>query len=125
MINNKTIENELNDLEKDINDLLARISELKKEVHEMIDNKIIYEQYISVSEDVYIFHSRINKNTLVREIIKSHIDYNKKHPNILIGDKPGIYEWVSIDRNYILTEKNKKIIETYIPSKNLLVVVEL
>ena len=125
MLNNKIIENELNDLEKEINDLLARISELKKEVHEMIDKKIIYEQHISVSNDVYTMHSKINENTLVRNIVKSHIDFNKKNPNLLIGDKPGIYEWIAIDRKFILSEKNKKIIETYIPSQNICLVVEL
>lgn len=120
MINNKIIENELNDLEREISELLGRISELKKEVHELVetDSKILYEQYITNIKysTKYKIQSRINEETKIINVICKRL-----------------MEYYDIDRYYYydkddviyMTNKTKIIIETYIPSKNICLVVEL
>jgi uncharacterized protein YhaN len=127
MINNKIIETELNDLEREMSDLLMRISELKKEVHKLIktDSKIVYEQYITTSNNGYYnVKSRISEHTKIIHIIKEHIMYfHKKCPlNLYLN---GIYDYSSNVKKLSTQSYDSKIIETYIPSKNLLLVVEL
>lgn len=127
MINNKIIENELNDLEREMSDLLMRISQLKKEVHELIkpDSKILHEQYVTTSNDSYYqLKSRINEHTKIIHIIKEHIMYfhRKLNQDIHLN---GIYKYSSYAREFPTQRIGSKIIETYIPCKNICLVVEL
>jgi len=119
MINNKIIETELNDLEREMSDLLMRISQLKKEVHKLIktDSKIVYEQYITTSNNGYYnVKSRISEHTKIMYFHK------KMSLNLYLN---GIYDYSSNVKKLITQSYDSKIIETYIPSKNLLLVVEL
>ena len=127
MINNKIIENELKDLEKEMTDLLMRISQLKIEVHELIksDSKVIYEQYITTSNNGYYnVKSRINEHTKIIHIIKEHVMYfhRKLNQDIYLN---GIYKYSSCAREIPTQRIGSKIIETYIPCKNICLVVEL
>lgn len=125
MINNKIIINELNDLEKELEDLCLRIKELKDEVHKLVKPRtIIHEQHITRFKNVkdrcnrYYYKSRYNENTKVVNIcgpIISSLNYNY-----------GCFHKNTNDNDYIIVEdETRTIIETYIPSKNLLMVVEL
>lgn len=118
MINNRTIESELNDLEREMTDLLMRISQLKKEVHKLIktDSKPVYEQYVTLvnGEEYYTFKNRAENKP---EIIN------------LVGKPKGEghcskYNYTNCE-DMEISYRTKKIIETYIPSKNLVLVVEL
>lgn len=110
---NKTIENELNDLEREMTDLLMRISQLKKEVHKLIktDSKPVYEQYVTLvnGEKYYTFKNRAENKP---EIIN------------LTRRPKSKYDYTNCE-DMAISYKTKKIIETYIPSKNLVLVVEL
>lgn len=118
MINNKVIENELNDLEHEITDLLAKITELKREVSEMINKdeklskmkKVLYKQYITV----------LNKDTQFYEIQTQ--DTRNVVINRCVGYK---YVFSGECERIELAVSTRKIIETYIPSQKLLLVVEL
>lgn len=116
MINNKVLESELKDTEKKIEDLLLRIKELRKEVSEITPKqKVLYEQHI-VRENMltrYFVKSKINEDTIIINYVKSH--YKK----IGYGKYYGHGPYVDIANN------TSKIIETYIPSKNIVLVVEL
>ena len=118
MINNKVIENELNDLEHEIADLLAKITELKREVSEMINRdtnlskmkKIPYEQYTTVlnkSTQFYVIQTQHNRNIVINRCNRYK------------------YVFPSECERIQLAVGTRKIIETYIPSQKLLLVVEL
>ena len=126
MINNKIIESELKETEKQIEDLLLRIKELRKEVSEITPNKkVLYEQHhcfiknLELEERKYYFKSRLaNENVRVLNYCKSLISFYNM--------RGGIYELNSKFQNYIEVDTDtEKIIETYIPSQKLLLVVEL
>ena len=116
MINNKVIESELKDTEKQIEDLLLRIKQLRKEVSEIVPKQtVLYEQHIK-SGDMplkYSVKSKINDDTVMINYVKSHYKNFGK----------GKYKFFrhSID----LSARTSKVIETYIPSKNVVLVVEL
>lgn len=125
MINNKVIENELNDLEHEMSDLLARIKQLRKEVSEIAPKqKVLYEQNHTFIKDFeykkvyYDFKSRLpDENVHVLNYCKSLIKYYRKDV---------IFKYNTKDRRYMLIDsETEHIIETYIPSQKLLLVVEL
>lgn len=126
MININVIENELIETEKQIKDLLLRIKELRKEVNEINPNKkVLYEQYHCFTKNIeherpkYYFKSRLtDENVCVLNYCKPLITFYNR--------KTGIYKYDSKYQNYIEVDSDTKhIIETYIPSKKLLLVVEL
>lgn len=102
-------------LTDDYHELLNEIAELKN-VEE--SKRVLYEQHVTTGKMPlnYIVKSRINKNTKIINYVKSHIkDF---------GLESGIYEYKYTLR-FELARETSKIIETYIPSKNLVLVVEL
>ena len=122
MINNKVIENELKDTEKQIEELLLRIKQLRKEVSEIAPKqKVLYEQHHTFIKDFevyYNFKSRLpDENVHVVNYCKSLIkDFRKDY----------IFKYNTKDRRYMLiASETEHIIETYIPSQKLLLVVEL
>ena len=126
MINNRVIENELIETEKHIEDLLLRIKELRKEVSEITPNKkVLYEQHHCFTKNLegegrkYYFKSRLpDENVRVLNYCKPLINF--------YNTKLGIYKYDSEYQNYIeVDSETKHIIETYIPSQKLLLVVEL
>ena len=120
MITNKIIENELKDLRHDIYDLFLRINQLKNEVHKMNieNNKPIYEQYTYYAGGLssYKIQSRINKDTI---IVNHCTNTKKKHFKFKY---PSFYPK---DTTIAILSNTRKIIETYIPSQNICLVVEL
>lgn len=120
MINNKVIEYELKDTEKQIEELLLRIKQLRKEVSEITPKqKVLYEQYHTYINDFeyvelkYYFKSRLpDENVHVlnycKPLIRKDGIYNTEHQKFMM-----------------VASETKHIIETYIPSQKLLLVVEL
>ena len=118
----KTIGYELEQTEKRLEDLLAGIKQLRKEVSDMLPPEI-----------KKVVHKRVVLN---RNTTGSYIDLNDyfllipdvtiiNYVRYIIPYKLGKYT-VSNSRNILLsiwTQKNE-IILTYIPSKNLVIVVE-
>lgn len=100
-------------LTDDYHDLLKEITELDN-VEE--SKRILYEQYIVSGEMTiqYFIKSRINENTKIINHVKSHYKFFVK----------GKYEFYGI-RCFYLSHNTSKVIETYIPSKNIVLVVEL
>lgn len=126
MINNKVIEYELKDTEKQIEDLLLRIKQLRKEVSEITPNKKpLYEQHhcfiknLEREKTKYYFKSRLtDENVRVLNYCKNLISFYNR--------KSGIYKYDIKYQNYIeIDTETKHIIETYIPSQKILLVVEL
>ena len=118
MINNKIIESELKDLRNDIYDLFLRINQLKNEVHKMkIENKPIYEQYKTIikNETRYTFKNRSDRDLKIINLVRSPKGsrcFRKYYYNNHCGDMA-------------ISTYTTEIIETYIPSKELVLVVEL
>lgn len=124
MINNKVIENELKETEKQIEDLLLRIKQLRKEVHDMLPPEV-----------KKVVHERIVLDR--KEIEGDYIDLNKylhlEHDDIEIKNYiryyyNGLATFNFYNRTQILLSASttkKEIILTYIPSKKIVLVVEL
>ena len=122
MINNEVIENELNDLEREMSDLLARIKQLRKEVSKItVKQKVIYEQY-KTKVDGYIN----NKYTIKSRLIKpcKCLNYVSKNNRYLI-ENLFIYSHIDNDDSIPISSVTSLIIETYIPNENVVLVVEL
>ena len=122
MINNKVIENELIETEKQIEDLLLRIKELRKEVSDMLPpevKKVLHKRivldrnetgcYINLN-DYFILTADVSIVNYVR-----YIHHNTSHK----------YSF-NTTRQMIVTQwtAKKEIILTHIPSKNLVIIVE-
>lgn len=122
MINNRIIENELKDTEKQIEELLLRIKQLRKEVHGMLPpevKKVVHERvvldrnetgcYIDLN-DYFLLLANVSIVNYVR-----YIGYNTSYKYCLNNTKRIIVtQWTA----------KKEIILTYIPSKNLVIIVE-
>ena len=124
MINNKVIENELKDTEKQIEDLLLRIKQLRKEVHDMLppdikkvvhervvlDRKEIEGDYIDLNKYLHLEHNNIEIKNYVRYYCQGLAIFNFHNTtNILLS----------------ASTTKKEIILTYIPNKKTVWVVEL
>lgn len=114
MINNKIIENELKETEKQIEDLLLRIKELRKEVCEITPKqKVIHEQHHCYIKNPghepsqYYFKSKLpDENVRVINYCKSMIEFS--------GGTTGIYEYNTNEQTSILiVPETKQIIETW------------
>lgn len=115
----KTLEFELKETEKQLEDLLLRIKQLRKEVNLIVPNqKVLYEQYITTTDfpTKYNIKSRVNEDTLVLNVLS-----NKMMEEFDI-ERHYIYE---ISDTIIITPLTRKVIETYIPNKKIVLVVEL
>lgn len=122
MINNKVIENELKDTEKQIEELLLRIKQLRNEVHDMLPpevkkvvhervvlNKNNFDYYINLNNYLHLTHEDIK--------IKNYVLYTSK----TVG------KFTFYHTTHMLLSNNtvkKEIILTYIPSENLVIAVE-
>lgn len=122
MINNKVIENELKDIEKQIEDLLLRIKQLRKEVQDMIPpevKKVMLEMVLLDKNDFddYIDLNKYFHLTDEHIKIKNYIRYTSKN----------IGKFTFYNTTHVLLSKNtlkKEIRLTYIPSKKLVIIVE-
>ena len=124
MINNEVIENELHDLRNEIYDLFLRVNQLKNEVHKMNiqNNKVIYEQHKTKVENYiikkgYSIKSRLNRPCKCLNYV------NRK--NRYLTKTVFYYSLIGNDDLIPISSETSLIIETYIPSKNLVLVVEL
>ena len=118
----KTIEYELERTEKRLEDLLAGIKQLRKEVHDILPKeikKIIHERVVLDRNETRCY---INLN-----------DYFRLTPNISIENyvryihhKTSCKYFLDNPTRIILTNwtEKREIILTYIPSKNLVIIVE-
>ena len=97
-------------LTDDYHDLLKEVSQMN-EVKKV--NKIIYEQYVTVinNEERYTFKNSGENNLEIINLVKYPI-LSK-------------YSYHNYDKDMLIFGTTKKIIETYIPSKNIVLVVEL
>ena len=123
MINNKVLENELKDTEKQIEELLLRIKQLRKEVHDMLPpdvKKVIHERvvldrkkiegdYIDLNKYLHLEHNDIK--------IKNYVRY--------YYNKLAIFNYNKTKFRLSENTTKKEIILTYIPSKNIVLMVEL
>ena len=122
MINNKIIERELKDTEKQIEDLLLRIKELRKEVHDMLPpevKKVVHKRVVLDINETENFISLNDYFLLIGDVLivnyVRYINHNTSYKYIL--DNPTqimLTHWTA----------KKEIILTYIPSKNLVIIVE-
>lgn len=97
-------------LTDDYHDLLKELSQMD-EVKKT--KKIIYEQYVTVinNEKRYTFKNSGEDNLEIINLVK--------HPVL------SKYSYHNYDKDMVIFSTTKKIIETYIPSKNIVLVVEL
>lgn len=118
----KTLEFELRETEKQIEDLLLRIKQLRKEMSEIYPKqKVLYEQH-KTKVDKYI----INNGYSIKSILPVRcncINYVTKHNKYL--DKKYVFPRISNNELIPINSTTSLIIETYIPSKNVVLVVEL
>ena len=122
MINNKIIESELKETEKQIEDLLLRIKELRKEIHDMLPpdvKKVIHERVVLDRNETGCYINLNDYFNLIADVsIVNYVRYI--HHNT--SDK---YSF-NTPRRIIVTQwtAKKEIILTHIPSKNLVIIVE-
>lgn len=122
MINNKVIENELKETEKQIEDLLLRIKELRKEVHDMLPpevKKVVHERVVLDRKetgccmnlyDYFILTADVSIVNYVRYINhNTSYKYSFDNPRRIL-----VTQWTA----------KKEIILTHIPSKKLVIIVE-
>ena len=123
MINNKVIENELKDTEKQIEELLLRIKQLRKEVHDMLPpevKKVVHERVVLDRKEIEGDYIDLNKYFHLKHEhfkIKNYVHYT----NI------DVRKFTFYNTAQVLLSKNtvkKEIILTYIPSKKLFIMVE-
>lgn len=117
------MEKELNQKLEEIAFRLQRLSDdyyvLLKEIGELENVKksksVLYEQYILVEKIPlkYFVKSRINDDTIIINYVKSHHLLHCKG------------KYIFQTSGFELAPDTSKIIETYIPSKNIVLVVEL
>lgn len=118
MIKYETIENELTDLENELTDLLMRITELKNEVSQTINQD---KKLSQIRKPVYVQHI-----TLLNEYTQFYELKTKQERNTIIDICNGFkYAYSGLCKKIQLSVGTRKIIETYIPSQNLVLVVEL
>lgn len=119
------------ELQKKLEEIAFRLERLSNDYHELLTElsqmeevkkakKLIFEQYIeevNTGDDGvvrYYIKSNINPNDKIVNICKSHYVFS------------GRGKYTFINKLYIpLSSDTTKIIETYIPSQNLVLVVEL
>ena len=118
----RTIEFELNETEKQIEDLLLRIKQLRKEVSGIYPKqKVLYEQHKTKVDDYIIINGYSIKSRLLKPC--RCLNYVSKNNKYCIET---LFHYSLIDNDDlipILFETNL-IIETYIPSQNLVIIVE-
>ena len=122
MINNKVIEIELKYTEKQIEELLLRIEQLRKEVQYMLEpevKKVFYNRVVLDRNETGCYIDLDDYFHLLANVsIVNYVRYdyhNTSHKYFL--DNP---------KQIMLTQwtVKKEIILTYIPSKNLVIIVE-
>lgn len=126
MINNKVIENELKETEKQIEDLLLRIKELRKEVHDMLPpevKKVVHERVVLDRKNCHkfieleeYFHTALEADTRTINIVRYKEGYVGKYDS---------YAYLGIYLSPINYTNKNQVIMTYIPSENIILVVEL
>lgn len=123
MINNKVIENELKETEKQIEDLLLRIKELRKEVYDMLPpeiKKVVHERVVLDRNKIKTYYIDLNDYLNIQAgrtlKVKNYVRYN---------NRLGKYSFL-LKNEIILTNHTvkKEVILTYIPSENEVIIVE-
>lgn len=123
MINKKVIEYELKDTEKQIEELLLRIKQLRKEVSEITPKqKVLYEQHKSKVKGYMINNGYSIKSRLINPC--KCLNYVSRKNSYII-ESCFRYSYVNNSDLIPISSETSLIIETYIPSKNLVLVVEL
>ena len=105
-------------LADDYHDLLKELSQMD-EVKKV--NKIIYEQYVTVINDENVTVINDEKHYTFKNSGEDYLEIINLVKNPILQK----YSYYNYHKSMIITDKTKKIIETYIPSKNIVLVVEL
>ena len=122
MINNKVIEYELKDTEKQIEDLLLRIKQLRKEVSDMLPKevkKVVHKRFVLDRNETGTFINLNDYFLLTADVsIVNYVRYSNHETTFK-------YYFDNSSR-ILLTHwtAKKEIILTHIPSKNLVIIVE-
>lgn len=115
------------ELQQKLEEIAFRLQRLTDDYHELLNElsqmdevkkskKVIYEQYIcerNKDDNIYTIKSNTPDYIKVINFCKSHY----KHY--------GVGKYTFYKRDILLSQETTKIIETYIPSKNIVLVVEL
>lgn len=112
------------ELQQKLEEIAFRLQRLSDDYHELLNElsqmdevkktkKIIYEQYVTVinNEKRYTFKNSGEDNLEIINLVK--------YPIL------SIYRYHNYNKDMVICCTTKKIIETYIPSKNIVLVVEL
>lgn len=111
------------ELQQKLEEIAFRLQRLTDDYHDLLNElsqmavlkkskKVIYEQYVTVinDEQYYTFKNSGEDNLEIINLVKNPISK---------------YIYNNYDKDMVICNGTKKIIETYIPSKNICLVVEL